>query len=155
MIITLIGIFMTIFAIICQCISNYIFNHRYDTTEKLYRNNVINVDEVLDGFAAFNFVVGGIIVFISIIMIIVVHTGIEPRLQKQQIQYETLCNEYDMIKNEVEVSDKVRTSYAQIMDNIAEWNQDTISEQYWANNLWTNWFYSKKLANARKIIKIE
>lgn len=152
MILTLIGICILILAVIGACIAHYIFKHSCDTTNKLYYKNI---DEICEIFSEINFVIGGILTFVCIIAIIFAHTGVEVRLQKQQIQYDTLCNEYNMIKNEIETSDKVRASYAQIMDNIAEWNKDTISDRYWAKNLWTNWFYNQKIVKARKLIEIE
>lgn len=153
MILTLIGICMLILGTIGACKVVYITKHRYDITEELYY--IKNTDDKWFAFSAANFTAGGIIILGCVIAIISAHTGVEVQLQQQQIQYDTLCNEYNMVKNEIETSDKVRASYVQIMDSIAEWNQDTISEQYWSKNLWTNWFYNKKLVNARKLIEIE
>ena len=42
-----------------------------------------------------------------------------------------------------------------IYAEIYSYNMSVRSYKHWANNIWTNWFYSKKVANELKYIEIK
>lgn len=42
-----------------------------------------------------------------------------------------------------------------IYDEIYSYNIDVKSYKHWANNIWTSWFYSKKVADEYKYIEIK
>lgn len=111
--------------------------------DKTYNEVLINC-----GFAAT--VVGAITSFVVIFIIIIAHVGVDVTIEENRIEYESLCKRYEVITSEYE-----DVSKSDVIKDIAEWNRDVYSEKYWANNPWTNWFYSKRLADSVELIEIK
>lgn len=100
------------------------------------------------GFSAT--VVGTIAAVIMVFLIIMAHVGIDVTIEKNRIKYESLCKRYELIASEYE-----DVSKSGIIKEITEWNLSVYSEKHWANNPWTNWFYSKRLADSVEMIEME
>jgi hypothetical protein len=111
--------------------------------DKTYNEALINC-----GFAAT--VVGSIVAVIMVLLIIVSHIGVDVTIEKNRIKYESLCERYELI-----ASDYEDVSKSDIIKEITEWNLSVYSEKHWANNPWTNWFHSKRVADSVEMIEIK
>lgn len=95
-------------------------------------------------------VVGTIAATATVFLIIMAHVGVDVTIEKNRIKYESLCKRYELITSEFE-----DVSKSDIIKDITEWNLSVCSEKHWANNPWTNWFYSKRLADSVEMIEME
>ena len=93
-------------------------------------------------------VCGGLIAFIMVMVIIVNHVGVDATIEENRIEYESLCERYEIVESEYE-----DVSKSDVIKDIAEWNKDVYSYKHWAYNPWTNWFYSKRVADELKMIE--
>lgn len=112
--------------------------------------NKINEWEAVYGFE-FLFTMGcGFMTFIMVICIICAHVGVDAQIEKNRIDYESLCQRYEIVTSEYE-----DVSKSDVIKDIAEWNKDVYSYKHWANNPWTSWFYSKRVADSVEMIDLE
>ncbi len=81
------------------------------------------------------------------------HTDYE--IAKQELRYETLCNKYEAVTKGKDVGDTTIVMYADIIDEVYEWNRAVLSDRYWYKNPWVNWFYNKDKVEARQFIEME
>ena len=93
-------------------------------------------------------VCGGLIAFIMAICIICAHVGVDAVIEENRIEYESLCQRYEIVTSEYE-----DVSKSDVIKDIAEWNKKVYSTKHWAYNPWTNWFYSKRIADELKMIE--
>lgn len=93
-------------------------------------------------------VCGGLIAFIMAIGIICAHVGVDAQIEENRIEYESLCERQEIINSEYE-----DVSKSDVIKDIAKWNKDVYSYKHWANNPWTSWFYSKRVADDMKMIE--
>ena len=70
-------------------------------------------------------------------------------IEKNHIEYESLCKRLEIINSEYEDISK-----SDVIKDIAEWNKDVYEYHYWTENPFTNWFYNKKVADSYKYIEI-
>lgn len=97
------------------------------------------------------FTVSGVVMAVGMtICIICAHVGVDAVIEKNRIEYESLCQRYEIITSEYE-----DVSKSDVIKDIAEWNKEIYSYKYWANNPWTSWFYSKRVADSVEMIDIE
>ncbi len=80
------------------------------------------------------------------------HTDYE--IARQELRYETLYNKYEAVKGK-DVGDTTIVMYADIIDEVYEWNMAVLSDRYWYKNPWFNWFYNKDKVEARQFIEME
>jgi len=85
---------------------------------------------------------GSICLIISLIIIIFAHTTANMEIQQNKIAYEGLCKRYEIIKSEYE-----DVSKSDVIADITAWNMEVYNTKYWSENLWTNWFNPKKIAD--------
>lgn len=95
-------------------------------------------------------VCGGFIAFIMVICIIIAHVGVDAQIEKNRIEYESLCQRYEIVTSEYE-----DVSKSDVIKDIAEWNKDVYSYKHWAYNPWTNWFYSRRVADSVEMIELK
>lgn len=103
---------------------------------------------VLFGLGLLFTIGGGLIAFIMAICIICAHVGVDAQIEENRIEYESLCERYEIVTSEYE-----DVSKSDVIKDIAEWNKDVYSYKHWAYNPWTCWFYSKRAADDMKMIK--
>ena len=103
--------------------------------------------EVVNGLGFLFTVSGGLIAFIMAICIICAHVGVDAQIEENRIEYEALCERYEIVESEYE-----DVSKSDVIKDIAEWNKKVYSTKHWAYNPWTNWFYSKRIADDMKMI---
>jgi len=85
-----------------------------------------------------------------IIIIIIAHCATDNKILCNNIEYESLSQRAEIINSEYEDISK-----SDIIKDIGEWNIKVQNEKYWSNNLFTNWFYSKKFVDNLKTIDYE
>lgn len=105
-------------------------------------------NDFLDTIGGIFFGVGAIVAFSMMLMIITEHVGVSATIAENQIEYESLCERKELISSEYE-----DVSKSDVIKDIAEWNKDVYSYKHWANNPWTSWFYSKKIADSMEMIE--
>lgn len=103
---------------------------------------------VLFGLGLVFTVGGGLIAFIMAICIICAHVGVDAQIEENRIEYESLCERYEIVTSEYE-----DVSKSDVIKDIAEWNKNVYSEKHWAYNPWTSWFYSKRVADELQMIE--
>lgn len=91
---------------------------------------------------------GGLIAFIMAICIICAHVGVDATIEENRIEYEALCERQEIVESEYE-----DVSKSDVIKDIAEWNKYVYGYKHWAYNPWTNWFYSKRVADDLKMIE--
>ena len=105
-------------------------------------------DGIFFGLGLLFTVGGGLIAFIMVICIICAHVGVDAQIEENRIEYESLCQRYEIVTSEYE-----DVSKSDVIKDIAEWNKNVYSEKHWAYNPWTSWFYSKRVADDMKMIE--
>ena len=91
---------------------------------------------------------GGLIAFTMTICIICAHVGVDAQIEENRIEYESLCQRYEIVTSEYE-----DVSKSDVIKDIAEWNKKVYSTKHWAYNPWTNWFYSKRVVDQMEMIE--
>lgn len=87
---------------------------------------------------------------ISLLIIIVVNATANKNIQKNKMEYEGLCKRYEIVKSEYE-----DVSKSDVIADITAWNMEVYDTKYWSENLWTNWFNPKKIADNLYYIPLE
>lgn len=105
-------------------------------------------NEIIDIIGGVLFAVGGVAAFIMMLAIIIAHVGVDADIAEKQIEYESLCERKELISSEYE-----DVSKSDVIKDIAEWNKEAYSYNHWANNPWTSWFYSKRVADSLEMIE--
>lgn len=93
--------------------------------------------------------VGGIVT--AVIMsawILFEHVGAGVRIEEKRIEYEALCERYEIATSEYE-----DVSKSDVIKDVAEWNKEVYTYKHWAYNPWTSWFYSRRLADELEMIE--
>ena len=108
------------------------------------------ISDIMDAVGLLLFVGGGIIGFAMLCIIIIAHVGVDAQIEENRIEYNALCQRYEIITSEYE-----DVSKSDVIKDIAEWNKKVYSTKHWAYNPWTNWFYSKRVADSVEMIEIE
>ncbi len=106
------------------------------------------ISDIMDAVGLLLFVGGGIIGSAMLCIIIIAHIGVDAQIEENRIEYNALCQRYEIITSEYE-----DVSKSDVIKDIAEWNKKVYSTKHWAYNPWTNWFYSKRVADDLKMIE--
>ena len=104
--------------------------------------------EIMDTVGLLLFVSGGIIGIAMLCVIISAHVGVDAQIEENRIEYNALCQRYEIITSEYE-----DVSKSDVIKDIAEWNKKVYSTKHWVYNPWTSWFYSKRVADDLKMIE--
>ena len=93
-------------------------------------------------------IIGAFLTVIMVILILIAHIGVDAQIEENRIEYEALCERQEIVESEYE-----DVSKSDVIKDIAKWNKDAYSYKHWANNPWTNWLYSKRVADELKMIE--
>ena len=96
------------------------------------------------------FLCGLIALFVMSLIIFSAHVGTSVIIEQNNIKYESLCKRQEIIKSNYE-----DVSKSDVINDIAEWNKEVLGYRYWAYNPWTNWFYSRRIADNMKTIDMD
>ena len=135
MIITLIAISLLIIAI-----SGFLI------LDKTYFSDI--VDDIVCFITALSGVLGSITILICLMVILCSHIDVDYDIHKAQLEHDSIIKQLEYIDAEYENVSKV-----EIIQKIYEWNQKVYSEKHGSENLWINWFYSKKYADSLEYIE--
>lgn len=136
MIITLIGIGLIVLGIICLFISE--------------RSLSYDMSFLLDACGAISFVIGLIITIVTVIFIIVSHTGVDNDIYTSKLTYESLIDRIEYIDSDYE-----DVSKSEVIKDVYEWNKSVHNVKYWSGNPWTSWFWSQKYVDSLEYIELE
>lgn len=87
---------------------------------------------------------------VSLIVIIISHATANKTIQQNKIDYDGLCKRYEIVKSEYE-----DVSKSDVIADITAWNIEVYNTKYWTENLWTNWFNPKSIADNLEYIPLE
>ena len=135
MIITLIAISLIIIAIAGFLI-----------LDKTYFSDI--VDDIVCFITALSGVLGSITILICLTVILCSHIDVDYDIYKAQLEHDSIIKQLEYIDAEYENVSKV-----EIIQKVYEWNQKVYSEKHGSENLWINWFYSKKYADSLEYIE--
>ena len=135
MIITLIAISLIIIAIAGFLILN-----------KTYFSDI--VDDIVCFITALSGMLGSITILICLTVILCSHFDVDYDIHKAQLERDSIIKQLEYIDAEYENVSKV-----EIIQKVYEWNQKVYSEKRGSENLWINWFYSKKYADSLEYIE--
>lgn len=107
-------------------------------------------NEFLVGFGVFGIAIGSVSLIISIIVIIASHILAPKIIQENKLNYDGLCKRYEIVKSEYE-----DVSKSDVIVDITAWNIEVYNTKYWTDNLWTNWFNPKEIADNLNYISLE
>ena len=136
MIITLIAISLLIIAIAGFLISNKM-------------NMSYIVDEIVCCITALSGTLGSITILICLTVILCSHIDVDYDIHNAQLKRDSIIKQLEYIDAEYENVSKV-----EIIQKVYEWNQKVYSEKHGSENLWINWFYSKKYADSLEYIEL-
>lgn len=136
MIITLIAISLLIIAIAGYLILN-----------KTYFSDI--VDDIVCFITALSGTLGSITILICLTVILCSHIDVDYDIHNAQLEHDSIIKQLEYIDAEYENVSKV-----EIIQKVYEWNQKVYREKHGSENLWINWFYSKKYADSLEYIEL-
>lgn len=137
MIITLIGIGLVVLGITCLFIS---------------AKRLLSCDMYLslDAGGAVSLIIGFVITLVTVICIIVSHTGVYNDIYNSKLTYESLIDRIEYIDSDYE-----DVSKSEVIKDVYEWNKSVHNAKYWSSNPWANWFWSQKYVDSLEYIELE
>ena len=135
MIITLIAISLIIIAIAGFLILN-----------KTYISDI--VFDIVSAITILSTTLGGIT--ICLMVILCSHIDVDYDIHIAQLERDSIIKQLEYIDAEYENVSKV-----EIIQKVYEWNQSVYREKRGSENLWINWFYSKKYADSLEYIEFD
>ena len=106
------------------------------------------VDDIVCFITALSGVFGGVTILICLTVILYSHFDVDYNIHKAQLERDSIIKQLEYIDAEYENVSKV-----EIIQKVYEWNQKVYSEKRGSENLWINWFYSKKYADSLEYIE--
>ena len=137
MIITLIAISLLIIAIAGFLILN-----------KTHISDI--VFDVVGFITALSGTLGSITILICLTCILCSHIDVDYDIHNAQLERDSIIKQLEYIDAEYENVSKV-----EIIQKVYEWNQSVYREKRGSENLWINWFYSKKYADSLEYIEFD
>ena len=107
-----------------------------------------NVDEIVCCITALSGVFGGVTICVCLLLILSSHFDVDYDIHKAQLERDSIIKQLEYIDAEYENVSKI-----EIIQKVYEWNQKVYSEKRGSENLWINWFYSKKYADSLEYIE--
>lgn len=107
-------------------------------------------DELIVITGALLTIFSSFILFVLLFGTIIVYATANKTIQQNKMYYDGLCKRYEIVKSEYEDISK-----SDIIADITTWNQEVCNTKYWTENLWTNWFNPKSIADNLEYIPLE
>ena len=137
MIITLIAISLLIITIVGFLILN-----------KTYISDI--VFDIVGFITTLSGILGSITILICLTFILCSHINVDYDIHNAQLERDSIIKQLEYIDAEYENVSKV-----EIIQKVYEWNQKVYREKRGSENLWINWFYSKKYADSLEYIEFD
>ena len=106
------------------------------------------VDDIVCFITALSGTLGSITILICLTVILCSHIDVDYDIHNAQLECDSIIKQLEYIDAEYENVSKV-----EIIQKVYEWNQKVYSEKRGSENLWINWFYSKKYADSLEYIE--
>ena len=106
------------------------------------------VDDIVCFIISLLGTLGSITILICLTVILCSHIDVDYDIHKAQLERDSIIKQLEYIDAEYENVSKV-----EIIQKVYEWNQKVYSEKHGSENLWINWFYSKKYADSLEYIE--
>ena len=103
----------------------------------------------MDDFWLVTVAINTIFLIICLSLIIANYITATTDVEKNHIEYESLCKRLEIVNSDYE-----DVSKSDVIKDIGEWNKDVYEYHYWTENPFTNWFHVKKVANSYKYIEM-
>lgn len=120
----------------------------YLILNKTYFSDI--VDDIVCFITALSGTLGSITILICLTVILCSHIDVDYDIHNAQLERDSIIKQLEYIDAEYENVSKV-----EIIQKIYEWNQKVYREKHGSENLWINWFYSKKYADSLEYIELE
>ena len=121
---------------------------------------LVTLDEKTDIFDRFYDgieLLGGMFIIIGtlasmgcILMILLKGVGENKTINENKMEYEALQKRIEIVNSEYE-----DVSRSDLIKDINEWNEEVYNQKYWAESLWTSWFFNQKIADELEYINFE
>ena len=115
--------------------------------------NKTHISDIVFGIVGFITTLSGILgstIFICLMFILCSHIDVDYDIHNAQLERDSIIKQLEYIDAEYENVSKV-----EIIQKVYEWNQKVYREKRGSENLWINWFYSKKYVDSLKYIELE
>ena len=116
--------------------------------------NKTNISDIVFDIVSFittlSGILGGITIFICLTFILCSHIDVDYDIHNAQLERDSIIKQLEYIDAEYENVSKV-----EIIQKVYEWNQKVYGEKRGSENLWINWFYSKKYADSLEYIEFD
>lgn len=93
--------------------------------------------------------IGIIWLMVCIMFIIITHCTIRNNISNDQYEREAIEKQVEYLS-----SNNEDVSKTTVIQKTYDWNKKVYNAQYWSNNIWTNWFWSKKYVDSLKYIEL-
>lgn len=110
-----------------------------------FKINFMNMDD----FWLVTVAINTIFLIICLSLIIANYITATTDVEKNHIEYESLCKRLEIVNSNYE-----DVSKSDVIKDIGEWNKDVYEYHYWTENPFTNWFHVKKVADSYKYIEM-
>ena len=107
------------------------------------------VDDIICFIIAILGTLGSITILICLTLILCSHIDVDYDIHNAQLERDSIIKQLEYIDAEYENVSKV-----EIIQKVYEWNQSVYREKHGSENLWINWFYSKKYADSLEYIEL-
>lgn len=104
------------------------------------------------------YIVSFILAFLSVISIIVAlykisttHCCIDCTMTVNQMEHDSIVKEVEALEQDTDE----KVSRVTVIKDVQEWNSAVYVIKYRAESPWTNWFYSKEVADSLEYIEME
>lgn len=94
-------------------------------------------------------VFGSITICVCLLLILGSHFDVDYDIHNAQLERDSIIKQLEYIDAEYENVSKV-----EIIQKVYEWNKSVYREKRGSENLWINWFYSKKYADSLEYIEL-
>lgn len=108
------------------------------------------VDDIVCFITALSGILGSITILICLTVILCSHIDVDYDIHNAQLERDSIIKQLEYIDAEYENVSKV-----EIIQKVYEWNQKVYGEKRGSENLWINWFYSKKYADSLEYIEFD
>ena len=94
--------------------------------------------------------IGSIGTFVILLAILITHINTDMQIYDNNVDYQRINYQIEAIKNEYE-----DLSSIEVIKDAVEWNAKVYRDNHYLNGKWLNWFYCRKVVEAKKYIDLE
>lgn len=109
-----------------------------------------NMSNWLGSICTGGFIIPIMVMIIGVPFIIAEQCNTEKKIYLYELDYEALVKQCENVTNEYEDVSRIN-----LIHDVYDWNKSVYTAKYWADNLWTNWFWNQKVVNSLEYINLE